>query len=319
MNRFFVLACLVTVCAAATVATADLAFIPIYPGDNWVSAPLVPFNPDPASVFAACIGDCTLSRLDAPTEYVIVYDPEWPSEFGIIYLGDGYKVSNPTANTYYCSYEGVPDGVPDSQGIMTDMMISLPGNQYDGLDAGGMHWVGQPFYHDTCISECYITDGTGAWTVEEAVSWGWIEGLWNYLDAQTQTVHTAGPASLGAYDTYLRTTHMYEIRTHKDNLALIVPAYSTPEPTYGLVHNGDAYDPIISIASAHFRFKVWGRATILDSYSFTVNDGSGPIKVVAPGFSGIHNGDFGVASGRFSGEGTNRVLNALPCDVVGPD
>ena len=108
---------------------------------------------------------------------------------------------------------------------------------------------------------------------------------------------------------------MYEVRTHKDNLLLFVPAYSTPEPTCGLVHNGDAYDPIISIAAVKLRFKVWGAATILDSYSFTVNDGSGPIKVVAPGFSGIQNGHFACAVGKFSGEGPNRVLNAKASDV----
>jgi len=89
----------------------------------------------------------------------------------------------------------------------------------------------------------------------------------------------------------------------------------------GIDLNGDgnraAYDPIISAASVGFSFKVWGEVTILGEDSFTLDDGSGtPVKVVAPGFSGIENGDYASAEGAFSGESPNRVLNAPASDVV---
>jgi hypothetical protein len=87
------------------------------------------------------------------------------------------------------------------------------------------------------------------------------------------------------------------------------------EPTYGL-NNRAAYDPIISIAAAGYRFKVWGSVLITGVNSFTVNDGSGPVTVIAPGFSGIGDGDYASASGKFSGVGLGRVLNAQASDVV---
>jgi hypothetical protein len=96
-------------------------------------------------------------------------------------------------------------------------------------------------------------------------------------------------------------------------VATVVPA----EPAYG-ISNRAAYHPIISTAAAKFNFKVWGKVTILVSgNSFTVDDGSGmPVKVVAPGFGGVQNGDYAYAKGSFSGEGSNRVLNADISDVV---
>ena len=209
---------------------ADTATIIIRPGDNWVAPPLVPFDPDPASVFAACIADCALTKFDPTTEQPVSYGS---AGFGNILLGDGVKVANPTSTTFVCTYEGVPDGVPDHNGVMTDMWVSLPGNQVDGQNSGGMHWVGHPFYHDTPIAACFVTNGSSLLTLEEAVTAGWIDGLWNYMDAETQTVYTAGLASLGANDTWLRATHMYEVQSHLDNLAFIVPAYVVPEPASG--------------------------------------------------------------------------------------
>ena len=87
-------------------------------------------------------------------------------------------------------------------------------------------------------------------------------------------------------------------------------------PVFG-ISNRAAYDPIISSASAKFSFKVWGKVTILGGDSFSVDDGSGtPVTVVVPGFSGIANGDYASAKGKFSGEGSNRVLNAQAFDAV---
>lgn len=223
----FAFVILLGVLGISTSARADTATIVIRPGDNWVAPPLVPFDPDPASVFAASIGDCTLIRFDAPTQQEVSYGSQ---EFGNILLGDGYKVFNPTSTTFVNTYEGVPDGVPDGQGNMTAMWVSLPGDQSDGQDSGGMHWVGHPFYHDTFFDAVMVTDGTQTKTIQQAVDANWIEGLWNFLDSETQTVRTVGLSSLGADDTLLRPTHMYEAVTHIDDLALIIPADLVPEP-----------------------------------------------------------------------------------------
>ncbi len=88
------------------------------------------------------------------------------------------------------------------------------------------------------------------------------------------------------------------------------------EPVYG-ISNRAAYDPIVSTASAKFSFKVWGKVTVLSGDSFSVDDGSGKlVTVVAPGFSGIQTGNYASVTGKFSGEGQNRVLNAKAFDVV---
>ena len=111
----------------------------------------------------------------------------------------------------------------------TNTWISLPGNQYDGVNEGGACWIGNAYRHDTPIWECRLTDGLSVLSLEEAVAAGWVDGLWDYLDAETQTVRTVGLASLGADDTWLRTTQMYIVESHLDNLALIVP-WDAPEP-----------------------------------------------------------------------------------------
>ncbi len=195
--------------------------------------PLFPIGDGGASVFGACINQCTLARFDAPTQSLVPYPS---AAFGDVLLGGGYKLHNPTPTTYQCTFLGVADGVPEADGTMTDMWISLPGDQHDGTSAGGMHWIGHPFNHTVSTDRCLILDpGPGhVWTITQAVDLGLIEGLWNYMEADTQTVRTAGLASLGAYDTWLRPTHAYEIRTHKDNLAFIVPAYPVPEPCSAL-------------------------------------------------------------------------------------
>ena len=76
-----------------------------------------------------------------------------------------------------------------------------------------------------------------------------------------------------------------------------------PEPARVVgITNRAAHDPIIASASASYQFKLWGRVTILGTDSFRLDDGSGmPITVVAPGFSGIGDGDYAAASGSLSG------------------
>ncbi len=100
----FALVMVLVMVGIGTGARADTATIVVGPGDNWVAPPLVPFNPDPASVFAASIGDCTLTRFEVPTQEEVSYGSEG---FGNILLGDGYMLMNEAL------YDGDP-AEPDS-------------------------------------------------------------------------------------------------------------------------------------------------------------------------------------------------------------
>lgn len=207
-------------CVAAT-ATFDVF-------GQWqvISAPLVPFNPDPLAVFNGVNIVGTLWRLDAATQTFIAYDDLDPALFGNILLGDGYQLFCDAAQgtmVATVSYEGVPDGVPDGSGNMTDMWISLPGNQLDGQDAGGWHIIGQPFNHDTSVvGNLYLTDGTTLKTWEEAVAAGWCEPVMWTMDPLTGDQIDVGFDL--ATDDHLRAAKGYQFYTKKDNLALIIPA-----------------------------------------------------------------------------------------------
>jgi len=232
MKRFVIVAviaaCLLSAMAiSATATNTQTATITLCPGENWVAAPLVPFNPSTTALFAGFTGNIT--RFDSPEQRTISSDQ---ADFGGILLGDGYKITNPSQSTLSFSYEGVPDGVPDYSGNMTDMWISLPGNCIDNLDAGGMHWVGQPYNHKTLISDMYMTDGSQALSIQESITAGWIGSLWRGFDNQTQKTFTVGLSTYGADENYFRAGSMYEIETHRDNLALIIGATpDVPEPS----------------------------------------------------------------------------------------
>lgn len=215
-------------------AVADSVTFDTYAKLNMISAPLVPLNPDATSVFSNfdLVFTTNLSRWDSPSQSMVSYDP-WAStpggDFGNVLLGDGYWLIDPNQNTY--TVTGIPDGVPDGSGQMTDMWISLPGNQYDGKDAGGWNMIGQPFNHDTPIStdpnnptgdNIFVTDGTTLLTLGEADAAGWLDGMFSYWDGSTQTMMTAG--FFFNDDDSLRPGKGYYIKTKKDNLALIIPA-----------------------------------------------------------------------------------------------
>jgi len=220
---------LVIVASGACVA-ANVTY-DIFDGWNLVCAPLVPFNPDPNDVFdGAPYGvDGLLTRFDAPSSGNITYDSLDPQAFGNILLGDGYWLYSYGGGTI--DFDGVPDGVPDGSGNMTDMWISLPGNQLDGQDAGGWHLIGHPFNHDTPVDDgsgtganIYFTDGTTLKNWSEAAAAGWV------ADAMITYDNVAGNLNvqfdgLGDDDT-LRPAHGYWLFTYKDNLAMIIPAYT---------------------------------------------------------------------------------------------
>ena len=61
---------------------------------------------------------------------------------------------------------------------------------------------------------------------------------------------------------------------------------------------GSISDAIMSAACGQYLFALWGKATMIDSSSFSIDDGSGvAITVIAPGYSGIAGGNLVRARG----------------------
>lgn len=57
-------------------------------------------------------------------------------------------------------------------------------------------------------------------------------------------------------------------------------------------------DGVMATASTKWRYRVWGKVQPIDWLTFWLDDGSGaPVKVFAPGYSGIVNGSYVVVTG----------------------
>jgi hypothetical protein len=223
---------LVMVVLFAGVSVADVCTYDTYPGWNLIAAPLVPFDPAPESVLGTfdLMFTAGLLRFDAPTQAQLAYDP-WAmpdTVFGSILLGDGYWLYNPDAGVV--SYSGVPDGVPDALGAKTDMWISLPGNQADGVNAGGWHLIGCPFNTDVPIDPNWMlngegvlfTDGTTVKNWSEAAAAGWVADSALYFDGAAQAQFSTG--YFFNDDDHFRAGKGYWVKTNVDNLAMILPA-----------------------------------------------------------------------------------------------
>lgn len=207
----------------------DNAVYDVYVGWNRICAPLVPFDPDPNSVFADLPGGVydRLSRWD-PTYGGIGFSIDEPESFGNILIGDGYEYCCYTDATV--SYIGYPDGLPDLNDNKTDMVISLPGNQMDNEDSGSWHLIGHPFNHNTLVDfgnnmgeGIFFTDGITVKNWSEACAATWVDGkLSGYSPAQSGGFDVQYDG-LGSDDT-LRPGNGYFLNTYKDNLAIIIPA-----------------------------------------------------------------------------------------------
>lgn len=82
-----------------------------------------------------------------------------------------------------------------------------------------------------------------------------------------------------------------EVRDAAGNTTVDASHGYTTAPIYSLL-NRAVYEEIIGDAQSRFLFMIWGRVTVLNSGSFTVDDGSGmPVKVYAT--------DHGLTDGRY--------------------
>jgi len=211
---------------------ADTATYDVYNDWNCISAPLVPYDPDPVSVFSGVTINGKLSRFDATVQSGVSYLRADPASFGNVLLGDGYWLQTNVGegNSLTISFQGIADGVPDSSGNLTDMWISLPGDQYDEADNGGWHLIGQPFNHDTATSinaaqgdHIFLTDGTYLKTWKQAVTDNWCGNAFIAFDASAQSGYNVGYLRTASDDT-LHAGYGYWFQTKKDNLALIIPS-----------------------------------------------------------------------------------------------
>lgn len=207
---------------AAAVATPVSTTIYSRPAGfyNFVAPPVVPFDPVPENVFKKSGGapiDLSggkLFRWDASGQGYVIYDPDFPEDFGGILLGDGYWLKADEATNFIWQYDGAPDGLPDSGNNMTDMWISLP--------IAGFTMFGHPFNHSVPIANCLVTDGTQTVSFATAATIGWIDGfVWGW-DAAGQGFIQVLPEDFDYPD--LEPFHGYQIQSYVDNLALIIPA-----------------------------------------------------------------------------------------------
>ncbi len=214
------LAC-ATVVIASTMCCAATATITIYHGTNYIAAPLVPFDPNPASVFAGFPIDGRLKRFEVSTQDFVYYTATNQTAFGNILLGDGYIIEN-DGPTQTVTYEGVPDGVPGQDGEMTDMWLPVP--------CVGSTLIGNPFYHTVPFNCLLATDGTRLYSWPEAVEAGWFDMYWLGLDNATQDAIVVGPEWSNAGVNAIAPCSSYWVRSYVPNLAIIVPATPVPEP-----------------------------------------------------------------------------------------
>lgn len=221
MKTFVLVLALMVV--AAGVSVAATATIDVYPGWNQISAPLVPFDPDPLSVFADAPNglDSMLFRISPAEGGSVPYDEYEPETFGGVLLGDGYQLRASTAAAL--TFEGVKDGVPDDLEVKTDMWISLPGA---GVGTGAWHLIGQPFAHNTYVDETSgisFTNGTEVKTWGDAVIANWVADTFYGLDPSVGGTFIVTSDGYGDSDS-LEAGKGYQIKTFVDNLAMIVSA-----------------------------------------------------------------------------------------------
>lgn len=200
-------------CLAAT-GTIDL-----YAGYNLISIPNVPIDPIPANLFSAFSLDGIFSKFDATTGSDVGYSMWDPDSFGDVLLGEGYWLTSDSVTNV--TFSGLDDGVP-SGGVKTDMWISLPGNQYDGLDAGGICVVGNPYASSVNKGNFYFTEGTTLKSWQEAFDAGWVADAFNGYEGATGSSVLLS-LSWGDTDDFAP-ARAYYFQTFKDNLAMIIVA-----------------------------------------------------------------------------------------------
>jgi hypothetical protein len=172
--------------------------ITIYPGENWISFPLIPLNTDPAEsyyfgstpvdgIFWQGSAQATDDLITGNLYSYDAYNGTWATygvgdfryfgHMGSAWFGDGYILNN-TGSQTTVSFTGIANGVPNASETKTDIWISLPGRYGQ---QGGVHWIGHPFNHNVPFVNVKVTDGLVTLPVMDAINQGWLQGHWGYL------------------------------------------------------------------------------------------------------------------------------------------
>jgi len=229
--------------ASVAQGATQTAKMDVYNDHSFIGPPIVPIDPDPRNLFLnGGIDpdvDCLISRYDATSSsWIGWYIGPAPGQgtFNIL-LGEGYWVDytvyggSPPSNPTAVAYAGVLDGVPDVGGTMTDMWISLPGDQLDGIDAGGQHFISCPFNHQVGFNKValgdglnvQLTDGNTVRSFFDAVYGAspWLAWPLYYYNSPLASWETAGEDLCN--ELFVNPGRCYWVTTFKDNLAMIVP------------------------------------------------------------------------------------------------
>lgn len=215
-----VLVMMMVLTGAAFAASTTISLVS---GSNLMGPTLVPFDPNPEvcwdelqDPYAGFIPPGSMTRWDPVGGSFMDYDME-ASPFNIL-LGDGYWVT--ASADVDLVYDGVPNGVPDSGGIKTDMWLSLPGLKESptNLNSGGAQIISTPYDEEVSCDNVYFTDGTTLKSWMQAASDGWVGISMTYFQG----------GSFG--DIYPENGDIlspgwgYWVQTYKDDLAMIVVA-----------------------------------------------------------------------------------------------
>jgi len=176
---------------------------PVPAGWSLLSLPLVPFNPDPYSVFSGIDIDAKLSRWDKPTQSIVVYDEWMPSGFGDVTVDEGYWLQSASDKTI--SYQAWA-------GTAASHTISLP--------KAGWSIIGCPFLTDRQWADTEVTLGAQTVSLETARNNGWLSSLGYWWDSSTQGLKTLGLPDDWPDSEVVQTWHGYWIQSSVDSLAL---------------------------------------------------------------------------------------------------
>jgi hypothetical protein len=205
--------------AIGAAAIAQPVTVSLSQGMNLVSAPVVPFDPAPASVFKTDAG-APISIVNKLYKIGTTGNVPYPAlatqqaAWGGILIGDGYWL-NSAASTVW-QFDGAPDGLSQdgTTATMTDMWISLP--------TVGFAAIGHPFNHAVSCAKCSFTNGSETVLWADAITKGWV-AAYAYGYGSTGYVNV-GPPRIGVKVNQFDPGKAYLLNVKVANLAMIIPA-----------------------------------------------------------------------------------------------
>lgn len=218
MKRVLMLTIITLFVIGIGAVNAETVSTTLYPGLNLIGPPVVPFDPDPMSVFknntGANLDLSNLVRYDSVLKGYIGYDELFPEDYGNVLLGEGAWLTQGTTVTW--QYDGAPNGLKDSNNVKTDMWISLP--------KAGLSLIGTPFNNSVLLADVQVTNGTQTISWDQAVNLQWVDSTIVGYNAVLRGYYDVGTDDILFDIVTLDPFHGYWVKSFQDNLALIIPA-----------------------------------------------------------------------------------------------